>query len=45
MEWAKLLGHADAAKLLKQTLDEEEATDKKLNSLAKSQVNKTAKAA
>jgi len=45
VEWAKLLGHTDAAKLLKQTLDEEEATDKKLNSLAKSQVNKTAKAA
>lgn len=45
VEWAKLLGHNDAAKLLKQTLDEEEATDKKLNTLARSQVNKSALAA
>lgn len=45
VEWAKLLGHGDAAKLLKANLDEEEATDKKLNGLARSQVNKTAMAA
>jgi ferritin-like metal-binding protein YciE len=32
--YARLLGHADAAKLLQATLDEEGATDKKLTALA-----------
>src|SRR6476620_11531458 len=32
--WANQLGRADAAKLLQQTLKEEEATDKKLTTLA-----------
>lgn len=43
--WAKLLGHTDAAKLLSETLAEEEATDKTLSQLAKSDVNKSAMAA
>jgi len=38
---AKLMGHAAAADLLQETLDEEGATDKKLTSLSKS-VNKAA---
>jgi ferritin-like metal-binding protein YciE len=37
--WAKLLGRDDAVKLLQQTLNEEEATDKKLTALAESKVN------
>lgn len=37
--WAKQLGHTDAAAILVQTLNEEEATDKKLSVLAKSSVN------
>ncbi len=37
--FAKLLGEADAAKLLQQTLDEEAATDKKLTKLADSVIN------
>ncbi|MEO6057089.1 MAG: ferritin-like domain-containing protein [Gemmatimonadales bacterium] len=32
--WAKLLGHADHARLLQQTLDEEGATDKALTKLS-----------
>lgn len=39
---AKQLGHADAAKLLSQTLAEEKAADSKLNELALSVVNKDA---
>jgi ferritin-like metal-binding protein YciE len=38
-EWAKLLGMDAAAKLLAQTLEEEEGADEKLNDLAKSQIN------
>jgi ferritin-like metal-binding protein YciE len=37
--WAKQLGRDDAARLLQQTLSEEEATDKKLTAMAESQVN------
>jgi ferritin-like metal-binding protein YciE len=37
--WAKLLGRDDAVKLLQQTLNEEEATDKKLTALAESKIN------
>ena len=37
--WAKRLGRADIAKVLEQTLNEEKAADKKLNSVAESQVN------
>lgn len=33
--WAQLLGHIEAAELLQQTLDEESATDEKLNQLAR----------
>jgi ferritin-like metal-binding protein YciE len=37
--WAKRLGRNDVAQLLEQTLDEEKAADKKLTSVAESQVN------
>lgn len=37
--YAKLLDHKDAAKLLQKTLDEEGATDKKLTKLAESGIN------
>jgi ferritin-like metal-binding protein YciE len=37
--WAQLLGEAEAARLLQQTLDEEGATDKKLTALAESCIN------
>lgn len=37
--FAERLGHADAAKLLRQTLQEEQATDTKLNDLAKRSIN------
>ena len=37
--WAEELGHADAAKLLQDTLDEERATDKALTKLAETVVN------
>jgi ferritin-like metal-binding protein YciE len=40
--WAKQLGHNNVAILLKQTLDEEKATDKKLTSVAEAQVNRKA---
>ncbi len=40
--WAKQLGREDCANLLKQTLDEEEATDRKLTSIAESKVNRQA---
>ncbi len=39
VEWAKQLGRADCAAVLKQNLDEERATDKKLTALAESKVN------
>ena len=37
--WAKQLGHKDVLNLLLETLKEEEATDQKLTSLAKTAVN------
>jgi ferritin-like metal-binding protein YciE len=37
--YARMLGRADAAQLLQQTLDEEGETDKKLTQLAESRVN------
>jgi ferritin-like metal-binding protein YciE len=42
ISWAKELGHNDVVTLLNQTLDEEKATDKKLTSMAESQVNRKA---
>jgi ferritin-like metal-binding protein YciE len=42
--WAEELGMSDAAKLLQQTLDEEEATDEALTALAVSAVNVAAEA-
>jgi ferritin-like metal-binding protein YciE len=43
--WAEELGLDDAAALLQETLDEEEATDRALTELAKSRVNLEAEAA
>lgn len=40
--WAQAMGHTEAAKLLRQTLDEEKAADKKLSSLAESGINQSA---
>jgi ferritin-like metal-binding protein YciE len=40
--WAEAMGHTQAARLLKQTLSEEEATDEKLTSLATSGINEQA---
>lgn len=40
--WSKLLGRNECVSLLQQTLDEERATDKKLTSMAESQVNRKA---
>jgi ferritin-like metal-binding protein YciE len=40
--WAAQLGHNDAAKLLDETLKEEEQTDKKLSELAVRAINKQA---
>jgi ferritin-like metal-binding protein YciE len=42
VSWAKMLGRDDCARLLQQNLAEEEATDKKLTSLAESQINRRA---
>jgi ferritin-like metal-binding protein YciE len=39
---AQQLGHADAAKLLNQTLDEESAADEKLTKIAEKSVNRAA---
>lgn len=47
-EWAKVLGHDEAHKLLSEILDEEKATNSKLTDLAVTSINKpnaTAKAA
>ena len=41
----KKLGHTDAASLLQETLDEEEATDQALTEIAKTAVNQEAEAA
>ena len=40
--WAEAMGHGDAAKLLRQTLDEEKAADKKLSGLAEGGINQSA---
>jgi ferritin-like metal-binding protein YciE len=40
--WAEELGLADAASLLQETLDEEEATDEALSALAESAINQKA---
>ena len=40
--WAKQLGRSDCAALLQQNLDEEKATDKKLTTLAETNVNRKA---
>jgi ferritin-like metal-binding protein YciE len=40
--WATQLGRNDCASLLKQNLDEEKATDKKLTTLAESKINRRA---
>jgi len=45
VEWAKQLGLDDAAKLLQETLQQEEATDKKLTQLAQSSANAKAQKA
>lgn len=39
IEWARQLGRADCAAVLKKNLDEEKATDRKLTELAESKVN------
>lgn len=44
-EWAKAIGQEEVAKLLGQTLREEEATDERLTKLARSGINNAAKAA
>lgn len=43
--WAKAMGHSDAAELLNATLDEEKATDEKLNELAEGGINQQAASA
>jgi ferritin-like metal-binding protein YciE len=40
--WAQAMGHTQAAKLLRQTLDEEKAADKKLSGLAEGGINQSA---
>jgi len=40
--WAQAMGHTEAAKLLRQTLDEEKAADKKLSGLADGGINQAA---
>jgi ferritin-like metal-binding protein YciE len=42
MAWADAMGHTEAARLLRQTLDEEKAADKKLSSLAEGGINQMA---
>ena len=37
--WARAMGHTDAADLLQETLDEEEAADEKLSALAEGGIN------
>ncbi len=43
-DFAKQLGHPDLAQILQQTLDEEGDTDKKLTTLAESNINQMAQA-
>jgi ferritin-like metal-binding protein YciE len=40
--WANMLGRSDCASVLQQNLDEEKATDTKLNALALKSVNRKA---
>jgi len=40
--WAQAMGHTEAAKLLRQTFDEEKAADKKLSGLAEGGINQSA---
>ena len=40
--WARQLGHGEWASVLQQNLDEEKAADRKLNSIAESNVNRKA---
>ena len=42
MAWAKTLGEQEVIRLLKQTLDEETATDEKLSKLAEHSINRKA---
>ena len=42
--WAEEMGHEEAVKVLTQTLEEEEAADEKLSSIARSDANPRAKA-
>ena len=41
-EWARLMGHTEAADLLEQTLEEERAADEKLNEIAMGGINEEA---
>ena len=43
--WARAMGHAEAASLLQETLDEEKAADRKLSGLADDGINRQAAAA
>jgi ferritin-like metal-binding protein YciE len=40
--WAQAMGHSEAARLLQQSLDEEQAADKKLSGLAEGGINQRA---
>ena len=42
VEWAKLLGHDEAAELLEETLEQEKATDELLNEMAVGEINQQA---
>ncbi len=42
IEWAKLLGHQDAAELLEETLEQEKHTDSLLNEMAVQDINQAA---
>jgi ferritin-like metal-binding protein YciE len=42
LAWAEQMGHREVARLLKQTLNEEKAADKKLSAIAESSVNEAA---
>jgi ferritin-like metal-binding protein YciE len=42
LEWAKIMGHGEAVKLLEETLAEEKKTDQLLNKMATSRINQDA---
>jgi hypothetical protein len=42
VEWARLMGHNEVVALLETSLEEEKATDKKLTTLAESEINQAA---